>query len=221
MNSALASAFRVLHGFGLDGSGLGLGGLDLGLEGPGLVNIPGTMAQEWFIWRKDAQNVLVSWLHVNYLNCQWYKYHVFTPSLNFNSQRPIIVYTGMLTMLFIESQHSKHVELANVLHFLSSAGRRLTENGTVTLGHVLAFATGSEEEPLLGFGLAPSIAFVDGSLPKANTCICRLQLPTDVSASQESTFDKFDLAFCNSYFGYIWMCFGANAPKHEQLWLRI
>ena len=44
-----------------------------------------------------------------------------------------------------------------------AAGRRLCGEETLTLGHILQFATGAAEEPILGFELQPSIEFV---LPK-------------------------------------------------------
>ena len=52
-------------------------------------------------------------------------------------------------------------------------GRR----GGITLGYVLTFVTGSDEEPVLGYEIHPSIYFavaVEGNfLPTANVCINR------------------------------------------------
>jgi hypothetical protein len=43
---------------------------------------------------------------------------------------------------------------------------------------MVSFITGSEAEFLLGFSIAPTIAFVDDAeLPTATTCINRLYLP--------------------------------------------
>jgi len=78
----------------------------------------------------------------------------------------------------------------------------------VTLAHVLWFTTGSDEEPLLGFKLHPTLLFteVDNSfLPLANTCINAITLPTpslNVSLpSDEKLFDLYDCAFLTGYFG--------------------
>ncbi|KAH3805220.1 hypothetical protein DPMN_133517 [Dreissena polymorpha] len=86
-----------------------------------------------------------------------------------------------------------------------AGGRR----GTVFLGKVLRFATGSEEEPMLGFVLHPSIKFtVAGSfVPTANTCANTLNLPrpspdTPLPPDQK-LFHFYDLAFSNTYFGLI------------------
>jgi len=78
----------------------------------------------------------------------------------------------------------------------------------VTLAHILWFTTGSDQEPLLGFKLHPTLLFteVDNSfLPSANTCINAITLPTpslNVSLpSDEKLFDLYDCAFLNGYFG--------------------
>ena len=77
----------------------------------------------------------------------------------------------------------------------------------LTLSTVLQFATCSEDVPILGYALQPSIEFpeVDNSfLPKANTCICRLYLsrPSHVFPlpSQDALFDLYDLAFATDHF---------------------
>ena len=61
---------------------------------------------------------------------------------------------------------------------LAASGQR----GAITLGHILQFVTGSDEEPLLRFRVAPSIEFAEAKshgtnphtecpfLPTANTC---------------------------------------------------
>lgn len=80
----------------------------------------------------------------------------------------------------------------------------------ISLQNVLQFATGSTEEPVLGFTLHPSIEFVEvkqGSsfLPTANTCINTMQLPRpslliDLPPTEE-LFKLYDYAFLNTYFG--------------------
>ncbi|KAL5011737.1 hypothetical protein ScPMuIL_010288 [Solemya velum] len=82
----------------------------------------------------------------------------------------------------------------------------------LTLERILAFVTGSEREPSLGFTIHPSISFKLADkespryIPTANTCInqlhlfrpedCRQALPSD-----SKLFDSFDLAFSNTFFG--------------------
>ena len=86
---------------------------------------------------------------------------------------------------------------------ISSGGRR----GAVNLGSILRFATGTEEEPVLGFALQPSIQFMESAnfLPTANTCINRMNLSLPDESNplplQEELFNLFDLAFCNTFFG--------------------
>ncbi|CAG2220116.1 unnamed protein product [Mytilus edulis] len=84
-----------------------------------------------------------------------------------------------------------------------AAGRR----GNLTLRHILMFATSSEEEPILGFTLQPSLNFVqrESFMPTANTCINRLFL-TEPEGNRELPSDKllsnlFDFAFSNTYYG--------------------
>ena len=59
--------------------------------------------------------------------------------------------------------------------FCIPGGRR----GNITLGHVQGFTTGTDDEPVLGFALQPSIQFVDcdGFVPTANTCFNCLKIP--------------------------------------------
>lgn len=85
-------------------------------------------------------------------------------------------------------------------------GRR----NAVTLVHILQFATGAEEEPILGFTIHPSLVFVEATttfLPTANTCTCCLRLPhatneLPLPPSQE-LHSLYDLAFLNAFFGHI------------------
>lgn len=89
--------------------------------------------------------------------------------------------------------------------FCTLGGRR----GNITLGHVLGFATGTDEEPILGFALHPSICFVDcdGFIPTANTCINCLKIPRASFQRplprKEFLFNLYDFAFANSYFGLV------------------
>ncbi|CAG2202811.1 unnamed protein product [Mytilus edulis] len=79
-----------------------------------------------------------------------------------------------------------HVNLDNLLPSTDFNDTQMLEYGTrknpIDFENVLQFATGSTEEPVLGFTLHPSIDFVEvkqGSsfLPTANTCINTMQLP--------------------------------------------
>lgn len=90
----------------------------------------------------------------------------------------------------------------------ASAGRR----GSVTLGSILEFITGVDEEPPLGFELNPSIQFglpIEFNkwafIPKANTCSVTLTLVRGSSGlplpKEEELFQVYDTAFCNNYFG--------------------
>ena len=90
----------------------------------------------------------------------------------------------------------------------SAGGRR----GSVTLGSILQFATGLDEEPPLGFELQPCIQFVAALqsnkwsfIPTANTCSATLFLPKgsyDLPLPPEDElFEVYDIAFSDSYFG--------------------
>ncbi|XP_028412925.1 uncharacterized protein LOC114535799 [Dendronephthya gigantea] len=78
--------------------------------------------------------------------------------------------------------------------------------GAITLGSILAFITASETEPILGYGVKPSISFnpdMQSCLPTSNTCINRLTLATGdkVPGDKEKLYQFFDYAFANTYFG--------------------
>ena len=89
--------------------------------------------------------------------------------------------------------------------------------GSITLGHILQFVTGTDEEPPPGFGVAPCIEFVEATsygtnplteytfLPTANTCANTLYLPRrgkDVLLPSEGQlFNLYDLAFAIAFFG--------------------
>lgn len=84
-----------------------------------------------------------------------------------------------------------------------ASGRRL-----FPLGQVLAFVTGSTEEPVLGFSIAPAIEFVQaevGFLPTAHTCSNMLSIPMGTTNKplppQDELFNLYDLAFSQTYFG--------------------
>jgi hypothetical protein len=90
--------------------------------------------------------------------------------------------------------------------FINAGGRR----GTVTLRHILKFATGAEEEPMLGFSLHPTIQFTEVSssfVPTANTCANTMNLPRPNSDTplppDQTLFEFYDLAFSNTYFGLL------------------
>ncbi|VDI42199.1 Hypothetical predicted protein [Mytilus galloprovincialis] len=80
----------------------------------------------------------------------------------------------------------------------SAAGQR----GQVTLEKILQFSTGSPEEPVLGFSIAPRVNFaaINGDFPTASTCINQLTLPVTLK-NEDELFEKFDMAFMNNYFG--------------------
>ena len=90
-------------------------------------------------------------------------------------------------------------------HFLFLAGRR----GDITLDYILRFVTGADEEPLLGFKMAPAIVFTtpgrDSFIPTSNTCISQLQLPCGTLSYQlpddKKLFKLCDYAFANHYLG--------------------
>ena len=92
--------------------------------------------------------------------------------------------------------------LKNLALYIFAAGRR----GAINIGTVLRFVTCQEEEPLLGYSIHPTIVFLPdlpADLPQSNTCINRVVLPvyehTDIL--QEYLFGRWDLAFCQTYFG--------------------
>ncbi|CAH3170763.1 unnamed protein product, partial [Porites lobata] len=104
-----------------------------------------------------------------------------------------------------------------------SASRRVCGKTTLNLSHILQFATGSPEEPVLGFTLAASLKFilptelkdlvkgntqmwrVPGFLPLAHTCTNLLQVPRPTDAlplpSTQRLFALYDLAFSQCYCG--------------------
>ena len=97
-----------------------------------------------------------------------------------------------------------------IFSFISvSGGKRPCD---VSLPAVLRFATGCEEEPLLGYGIEPTLKFIpavenDRFLPTSNTCINQIQLYTETLTiflpKEDKLFDYFDTAFVNEHFGLI------------------
>ena len=84
----------------------------------------------------------------------------------------------------------------------------MEEEKNMSLQKILLFATGTDEEPVLGFALTPTICFVESNgnfLPTANTCVNRLNLPRPSSQvplpAADVLFNLYDYAFCNSYYG--------------------
>ena len=66
--------------------------------------------------------------------------------------------------------------------------------GRVTIPLILAFFTGAEQIPPLGFPYDPVLTFADNPYPTASTCAIQLTLPTKYS--QYSPFKSaLDLAF--------------------------
>lgn len=106
-----------------------------------------------------------------------------------------------------------------------ASGRRLCGESQLELCHILEFATGASEEPVLGFGMDPSIEFVlplttnvqdstvqagvptasAGFTPTAHTCANILSLPRATHEiqlpPQEKLFKIYDLAFSQPFFG--------------------
>ena len=78
-------------------------------------------------------------------------------------------------------KHQKEVYNAFIRYIREvSAGRRVMGSVNITLGHILQFVCGTDEEPVLGFAKSPGILFfpIDiAFLPTANTCINIPNLP--------------------------------------------
>ena len=73
----------------------------------------------------------------------------------------------------------------------------------------MMFVTGMEEEPVLGFGVEPSLCFndvdkVSGFYPTANTCINRLKIPRPTLEvplpTEKDLVNIYDWAFSNIEF---------------------
>ena len=94
------------------------------------------------------------------------------------------------------------IEQSHILKF--TRGRR----SNLTIKIFLVFATGLDEEPLLGFEIHPSIQFIEdkkGFFPTAMTCINQLKLPRSSLVkdipTNEDLLNLYDFVFSNSYFG--------------------
>ncbi|XP_077862995.1 uncharacterized protein LOC144345437 [Saccoglossus kowalevskii] len=119
---------------------------------------------------------------------------------------------SLLTPSFSEDgSNSRRLEGAVYGVFLKylrdvASGRR----DSISLSDVLQFVTGADEEPVLGFSIAPSIEFVDVTstfIPTANTCINCLSLPRATLniplLSSDKMFQLYDTAFSKKFFGNI------------------
>jgi len=96
--------------------------------------------------------------------------------------------------------------LTHKYYNVTLGGRR----GAITLGHMLQFVTGTDEEPVLGFELHPSLNFTEVSnsfVPTAHTCSNTLYLPhasIDMPLLETDTsFGLYDYAFVNAFFGHV------------------
>jgi hypothetical protein len=77
----------------------------------------------------------------------------------------------------------------NVVYVVGqSINYKLEEGRFVTIGlhHVLAFFTGAEVIPPMGFHGNPSVEFVASILPMASTCSLTLKLPIDAHDDNEA-----------------------------------
>ena len=81
----------------------------------------------------------------------------------------------------------------------------LTEGSLgVTLHNVMAFATGSEEIPILGFDRPPALKFSRGSiLPTASTCGPTLYLPSQLTSAEEFSKNMCLGITCSFGFGQV------------------
>ena len=111
--------------------------------------------------------------------------HLFRPSGSYELTRRKLL--ALLKPNFSEEGSNAHL-FENEVYDLFTKYTRLAasrQRGSVTLGHILQFVTGTDEEPPLGFGIAPHIEFVEKEstgtkcpfLPTANTCANTLYLP--------------------------------------------
>ena len=130
----------------------------------------------------------------------------------------------------LEGSNARSEEKATYQMFIKyirevAGGRRESGDVKMTLGHILRFATGASEEPVLGFQLPPEIqfpipdelkrsesndqseepAFKANFSPTARTCVNVLCLPRSTHIfklpTMEKLFSLYDLTFGQSYFG--------------------
>ncbi|KAL3843283.1 hypothetical protein ACJMK2_021225 [Sinanodonta woodiana] len=135
--------------------------------------------------------------------------HFFTPGTPTTVTLKMV--TNLLQPIFSpDGSNRRQIEsyvYAKFVKYLREAagGRR----GDVTLAKILTFVTGTEEEPVLGFQIKPSIAFQSSLslLPTSNTCVNRLNLTipdtTQELPTDDILFSLFDYAFSNSFFGLV------------------
>ena len=90
------------------------------------------------------------------------------------------------------------------MNTLISAGRR----GSLTLSSILRFVTSTDEGPLLGFKIDPSIRFhevQDSYLPTASMCLNYLTVPrqnhTNKLPKAKELFELYDYAFASTFYG--------------------
>ncbi|KAJ8299975.1 LOW QUALITY PROTEIN: hypothetical protein KUTeg_021494 [Tegillarca granosa] len=116
--------------------------------------------------------------------------------------------TAMLKPLFSPDGSNNNMLEKKVLLCLSSLFERSGRRENISVGKILQFVTGAEEEPVVGFTMKPTIQFVekdDSFIPTANTCINCLRLPRPSSTillpEDPELFRMYDYAFANSYYG--------------------
>lgn len=92
------------------------------------------------------------------------------------------------------------------MHYNSLGGTR----SIVTLGHVLQFVTGTDEELVPSFELHPTLLFHEVTVSfvlTANTCSNTLYLPHPTvnipPPDNTALFGFYDYAFLNAYFGNV------------------
>ena len=131
--------------------------------------------------------------------------------------KPSFSEEGSNSLIFEKAVYGKLVKYMREV----AAGRRVT-----TMEGILSFVTGASEEPILGFGCQPSIVFTEATFshvqlpdgqeepksqttpnffPKSSTCSNTLYLPRGTLhidlPPDETLFNVYDYAFCNTYFG--------------------
>lgn len=174
---------------------------------------------------EEPSNPCISMLRIGYKNLGLYQIgngipnflHLFRPSGGSTLSRRMLI-TLLPPNFSEEGSNARRFETE--IYDLFSKYTRLAatgQRGSITLEHVLQFVTGTDEEPPLGFSVAPCIEFVEATsrgtdshtecpfLPTANTCANTLYLPRHgkdlLLPSEEQLFNLYDLAFANAFFG--------------------
>uniref|UniRef100_A0A8W8J7A0 HECT domain-containing protein n=1 Tax=Magallana gigas TaxID=29159 RepID=A0A8W8J7A0_MAGGI len=133
--------------------------------------------------------------------------HLFRPSQTTLTLKAVI---QILKPVFSEEgSNSRQLENSVYSAYLKylravASGRR----GSVSLHHILQFATGTPEEPILGFTLQPSIHFFEvksssGFIPTANTCINNMKLPRpsyEIALPSEEELFALKSSICSNLF---------------------